>query len=51
MVAPPPLTKMQQIVAARYAPLILSNPVSSMPTGDYHEYMPKFIGEGDVTAE
>jgi hypothetical protein len=32
MAAPPPLTKMQQILAARYAPLILPNPVSTMPT-------------------
>jgi hypothetical protein len=32
MAAPPPLTKMQQILAARYAPLKLPNLVSSMPT-------------------
>jgi hypothetical protein len=51
MVAPPPLTKMQQILAARYAPLILPNPVSTMPTEDYQKYMPKFTGEGDVSAE
>jgi hypothetical protein len=51
MAAPPPLTKMQQILAARYVPLILPNPVSAMPTGDYQKYMPKFTGEGDVTAE
>jgi hypothetical protein len=51
MVAPPPLTKMQQILDARYAPLIFPNPVSSMPIGDYQNYMPKFIGEGDVTVE
>jgi hypothetical protein len=51
MAAPPPLTKMQQILAARYAPLILPNPVAAMPTGDYQKYMPKFTGEGDVSAE
>jgi hypothetical protein len=51
MAAPPPLTKMQQILAARYAPLILPNPLSSMPTGDYQKYMPKFTGEGDVTTK
>jgi hypothetical protein len=51
MGAPPPLTKMKQILAARYAPLILPNPVSAMPTGDYQKYMPKFIGEGDVSVE
>jgi hypothetical protein len=51
MVPPPPLTKMQQILAARYAPLIFPNPVSAMPIGDYQKYMPKFIGEGDVSTE
>jgi hypothetical protein len=28
-------TKMEQILANRYAPLILPNPLSAMPTGDY----------------
>jgi hypothetical protein len=51
MAAPPPLMKMQQILAARYAPIILPNPVSSVPTGNYHKYMPKFTGEGDVSVE
>jgi hypothetical protein len=52
MAAPPPhLTKMQQILASRYAPLILPNPVAALPIGDYQKYMPKFIGEGDVSAE
>lgn len=30
-----PMTKMQQILAARYAPLLLPNPLNAMPTGDY----------------
>jgi hypothetical protein len=51
MDAPPPLTKMQQILVARYAPLILPNLVSAMLTRDYQKYMPKFTGEGDVSAE
>jgi hypothetical protein len=51
MAAPPPLTQMQQILAARYAPLIFPNLVSAMPTRDYQKYMPKFTGEGDVFAE
>jgi hypothetical protein len=51
MATPPPLTKMQQILAARYAPLILLNPIAAMPIGDYQKYMPKFTGEGDVTTE
>ena len=51
MAAPSPLTKMQWILVARYAPLVLQNPPATMPTGDYQKYMPKFIGEGDVTVE
>ena len=30
-----PLTRMEQILANRYAPLVLPNPLSAMPTGDY----------------
>ena len=51
MAAAPPPTKMQRILAARYAPLVLPNPLNAMPTGDYQKYMPKFTGEGDITAE
>jgi hypothetical protein len=46
-----PLTKMEQILANRYAPLVLPNPLSAMPTEDYHKYMPKFTGAGDYTVE
>jgi hypothetical protein len=46
-----PLTKMEQILANRYAPLVLPNPLSSMPTEDYQKYMPKFTGSGDYTVE
>ena len=46
-----PLTKMERILVARYAPLNLPNPLSTMPTGDYLKYMPKFTGEGDFIAE
>ena len=42
---------MERILVARYAPLNLPNPLSAMPTRDYLKYMPKFIGEGDFTAE
>ena len=42
---------MERILIARYAPLILPNPLAAMPTGDYLKYMPKFTGEGDFTAE
>ena len=46
-----PLTKMERILVARYAPLNLSNPLFAMPTWDNLKYMPKFIGEGDFTTE
>ena len=46
----PQLTKMERILIARYAPLILPNPLAAMPTGDYLKYMPKFTREGDFTA-
>jgi hypothetical protein len=46
-----PLTKMEQILENRYAPLFLPNPLSAMPTEDYQKYMPNFTGAGDYTAE
>jgi hypothetical protein len=46
-----PLTKMEQILENRYAPLVLPNPLSTMPIGDYHKYMSKFTGSEDYTAE
>jgi hypothetical protein len=47
----PPPNRMDAIVAARYAPLILPQPLNPLPAGDNLKYMPKFSGEGDVTAE
>ena len=49
--ATPQMTKMERILVARYAPLVLPNPLTAMPTGDYLKYMPKFTGEWDFTAE
>ena len=49
--ATPQLTKMERILVVSYAPLILPNPLATMPTGDYLKYMPKFTGEGDFTVE
>ena len=46
-----PVTKMERILVARYAPLNLPNPLSAMPTGDYLKYMPKFTWEGYFIAE
>jgi hypothetical protein len=42
---------MAEILAARYAPLVLPQPMNSLPTTYYLKYMPHFTGEGDVTAE
>jgi ribonuclease HI len=49
--ANPPQNRMDVIVAARYAPLVLPHPMNPLPAGDYLKYMPKFTGEGDITAE
>jgi hypothetical protein len=49
--ANPPLNRMDSIVTARYAPLILPHPMNPLPVGDYLKYMPKFTGEGDITVE
>jgi hypothetical protein len=42
---------MDVIVAARYAPLILPQPLNSLPASGYLKKMPKFTREGDITAE
>jgi hypothetical protein len=42
---------MDAIVDARYAPLILPHPMNPILARDYLKYMPKFIGEGDITTE
>jgi hypothetical protein len=47
----PPRNRMDTIVAARYAPLILPQPLNALPTGGYLKQLPKFTGEGDITAE
>jgi hypothetical protein len=49
--ANPPLNIMDAIVATRYAPLILPQPMNPLPAGDYLKYMPKFTGEEDITVE
>jgi hypothetical protein len=49
--ANPPLNRMETIVAARYAPLILPRPMNPFPAGDYLKYMPKFTKEGEITVE
>jgi hypothetical protein len=49
--ANPPRNRMDSIVASRYAPLILPQPMNSLPVGDYLKYMPKFTGEEHITIE
>jgi hypothetical protein len=49
--ANPPRNRMDAIVAARYAPLVLPHPLNALPAGGYLKQLPKFTGEGDITAE
>jgi hypothetical protein len=43
--------RMDEIVAARYAPLVLPQFMFSFPPNDYMRYLPRFNGDGAVTAE
>jgi hypothetical protein len=45
------MTRMEAIIAARYAPLVLPEPLNSLPTNGYLKKLPKFTGEGDIIAE
>ena len=47
IMAQPPPTRMELIVATRYVPLVLPKPLNALPQGDYLKYLPKFMGEGD----
>jgi hypothetical protein len=42
---------MESIVVARYAPLVLPQPLNSLPADVYLKQLPKFTGEGDITVE
>ena len=46
-----PIDMMDRMVAIRYAPLVLPNPISALPGGDYQKYLPRFNGQGETTAE
>jgi len=46
-----PRNRMDAIVAVRYAPLTLPQPMNYLPVGDYLRYMPKFTGEENITVE
>jgi hypothetical protein len=43
--------RMDEIVTTRYAPLVLPQVMFSFPPNDYMRYLPRFNGEGAVTAE
>jgi hypothetical protein len=43
--------RMDVIIAARYAPLVLPQVLYAFLAGDYMKYLPRFNGEGEVTAE
>jgi hypothetical protein len=49
--ANPPRNRMDAIVAARYNPLILPHPLNSLLASGYLKHLPKFTGEGNITAE
>jgi hypothetical protein len=49
--ANPLLNRMDAIVATRYAPLILPQPMNPLLARDYLKYMPKFTGEEDIIAK
>ena len=40
MAGPQAPTKMERIITTRYGPLIVSTPLNSMPTREYHKYRP-----------
>ena len=47
----PPLDMMDRMVAARYAPLVLPQPLNALPGGDFQKYFPRFNGQGETTGE
>jgi hypothetical protein len=49
--ANPPRTRMEAIVAVRFAPLILPQPLNALLEYGYLKQLPKFTSEGDITAE
>ena len=39
-----PIDMMDRMVAARYEPLVLPQPLNALPGGDYQKYLPRFNG-------
>ena len=46
-----PLDMMDRMVATRYAPLILPQPLNALPGGYYQKYFPRLNGQGENTTE
>jgi hypothetical protein len=42
---------MDVIIDARYAPLVLPIVLLALPTKDYMKYLPRYNGEGEITAK
>jgi hypothetical protein len=47
----PPMTIIEVIIAARYAPLVLPQPLNALPADGYLKKLPKFKSKGDITVE
>jgi hypothetical protein len=45
------VNRMDVIIVARYAPLVLPVGLHALPTIDYMKYLPRYNGEGEVTIE
>jgi hypothetical protein len=45
------VSRMDVIIAARYAPVVIHVGLHALPTTNYMKYLPRYNGEGDVTAE
>ena len=51
MASQQPLDMMDRMVAAIYAPLVLPQPLNSLPGGYYQKYLPRFNGQGETIVE
>ena len=51
MVAQQPVDMMDRMVAARYAPLVLPQPLNALHGRYYQKYFPRFNGQGETTTE
>jgi hypothetical protein len=45
------VNRMDVIIVARYAPLVLLVGLHALPTTYYMKYLPRYNGEGEVTTE